>query len=76
MFKPKIFLIGEDEKALIALEETGYLTEVELHELLASYPDLLPGDQVDPENPRRWILVSREICIPSAETIEKTNNKA
>lgn len=67
MFKPRIYLVGEDNDSLIALEEIGYLTEENLHELLAQYPDLLPGDQIDPENPRRWLLVSREIGIPGEE---------
>jgi hypothetical protein len=37
-----------------------------LQELLAYYPDLIPGDQIDPEKPRRWLLVSLEICVPGA----------
>jgi len=64
MYKPKIFLIGEGEGKLIALEETGYVTEDVLQGLLANYPDLLAGDQIDPENPRRWLLVAREMRIP------------
>jgi hypothetical protein len=64
MYKPKIFLVGEGKDNLIALEETGYVTESTLQEYLADYPDLLPGDQIDPENPRRWLLVAREMGIP------------
>ncbi len=64
MYKPKIFLVGEGKDNLIALEETGYVTETALQEFLADYPDLLPGDQIDPENPRRWLLVAREMGIP------------
>jgi len=32
-----------------------------------TYPDLLPGDQIDPENPRRQLLVSREMGISGKE---------
>jgi hypothetical protein len=31
------------------------------------YPNLLAGDQIDSENPRRWLLVSREINVPDSE---------
>jgi len=64
MHKPKIFIVGEQEDNLIALEETSYVTEDMLQDLLARYLDLLPGDQIDPENPRRWLLIAREMGIP------------
>ncbi|MCL6560211.1 MAG: hypothetical protein K6U74_15740 [Firmicutes bacterium] len=65
MYRPKIFLFGNDRDNLVALEETGYVTESALQEFLAEYPDLLPGDQIDPENPRRWLLVAREMGVPA-----------
>lgn len=67
MYKSKIFLIGE-HKGLVALEETGYVTENVLQEFLADYPDLLPGDQIAPEDPRRWLLVAREMGVPGDVT--------
>lgn len=36
----------------------------ELQEILAKNLDLLPGDQIDPEEPRRWLLVKREMPVP------------
>jgi hypothetical protein len=57
-------LTGPRAEGLIALEETGYVKEATLQELLGRYPDLLPGDQIGPENPRRWLPVSREMGIP------------
>ena len=66
-YKAKVYLVGDDERELVPLEETGFIQESDLQELLANYPDLIPGDQIDPENPRRWILVSREMGIPAAE---------
>ncbi len=64
MYKAKVFLTGQKGQDLIALEEAGYIKEAELQELLVHYPDLIPGDQIDPENPRRWLLVSREMGVP------------
>ncbi|MDZ7337899.1 MAG: hypothetical protein ONB30_05115 [candidate division KSB1 bacterium] len=64
MYKSKLFLLGRDRDSLSVLEETGYVREGTLQEFLAMYPDLLPGDQIDPENPRRWLLVAREIGVP------------
>lgn len=70
MHKSKMFLLGQDRDSLVALEESGYVTENALQEFLANYPDLLPGDQIDPENPRRWLLVAWEMGVPgdAAET--------
>lgn len=46
------------------MAETGYATEEMLQEFIAKCPDLLPGDQIDPERPRRWLLVKREMAVP------------
>jgi hypothetical protein len=40
----------------------------ELQLVLDMNPDLLPGDQIDPENPRRWLLVKREMPVPDPST--------
>lgn len=63
-YKPKIFLTEPGQEGLTALEEAGYVAESALQALLVDYPDLLPGDQIDPEDPRRWLLVSREMGVP------------
>lgn len=44
-----------------------YESEDLLQALLASHPGLLAGDQIDSGNPRRWILVSREVPLASDE---------
>ena len=67
MHKPKIFLVGQDRESLVTLEETGYVEELVLQNYLVDYPDLLPGDQIDPENPRRWLLVAQEMGVPGEE---------
>lgn len=60
----KIFLVQRDK--LVAMERSKYHLEDKLQELLAMYPDLMPGEQLDPDQPRRWLLVSREFGIPDS----------
>jgi len=36
----------------------------ELQTVPARNLDLLPGDQIDPESPRRWLLVREEMPVP------------
>ena len=43
--------------------EQPFALEDDLQALLAMYPELLDGEQVRPENPRRWTLISREMGI-------------
>ena len=64
MSDSKIFFLQDNATSLTALVESPYDSEDILQALLARYCDLLPGDQIDPENPRRWLLVSREMGIP------------
>jgi len=42
--------------------------ERELQLVLEKNPDLLPGDQIDPENPRRWLQIAREMPVPDPST--------
>ena len=42
--------------------------ELELQLLLEKNLDLLPGDQVNPDDPRRWLLVKREMPVPDPTT--------
>src|SRR5687768_15722183 len=61
-----IFLIGSDER-LVEMREQPYDSEDLLQRLLASYPSLLASDQIDPVNPRKWLLVSRETSVPGEQ---------
>ena len=45
---------------LEAMKEERFALEDKLQELVAKYPKLLSGEQMDPDDPRRWILVGRE----------------
>lgn len=58
----KIYLLGGSQ-SLRPLQETPYEAEIVLQKLLSDYPDLLAGEQVNPSDPRRWLLVSREVAV-------------
>ena len=63
-----LFLISPDG-GLVGLDESGYETESVLQALIADYPELIPGDQVRPDAPRRWLLVAREAALaPDADS--------
>lgn len=63
----KIFLI-DDAGNLQEMAEAPYTSEDDLQNLLAAHPHLLPGDLIDEEHPRRWLLVRREVGIPDRES--------
>jgi len=60
-----IFLL-QGEK-LVGMTEQPYDSEALLQDLLAKYPDLLAGGQMDPDEPRRWLLIAREAEVPGEE---------
>lgn len=62
-----IFLNTADG-GLTELRETLYDTEDNLQELIEKNPILLAGSQINPENPRKWILISREMGVPDHES--------
>jgi ribosomal protein L7Ae-like RNA K-turn-binding protein len=66
MKSAKIFLV-EGKRTLVPMVETSYVTEDDLQALLVDYPDLLPGEQISPEDPRRWLLVAREMSVPGGQ---------
>lgn len=59
-----IFLIRDDDQ-LVELASAAYDSEDLLQGLLARYPNLLAGDQIDADAPRRWLLVKREAAVPA-----------
>lgn len=42
--------------------------ERELQLILEKNPDLLPGDQINPKETRRWLLIKREMPVPDPHT--------
>jgi hypothetical protein len=57
-----IFLLRDDD--LVEMTERPYDSEALLQKLLAQHPALLAGDQIDSSQPRRWLLISREMAVP------------
>jgi hypothetical protein len=61
-----IYLVQGDGD-LVEMAAQDYASEALLQELLAKYPNLLAGDQINSDVPRRWLLVSREVSLASEE---------
>ena len=61
-----IYLV-HGEGTLVPMTEQSYDSEDVLQRLLADYPDLLGGEQMNASAPRRWLLLAREAGLPSAE---------
>src|SRR5215472_12440389 len=36
----------------------------ELQRVLEKNPDLIPGEQINPDDPRRWLIIKREMPVP------------
>ena len=64
-----VFVLQKDG-TLVEMTQQEYDSEDMLQTLLATYPDLLAGNQIDELNPRKWILISREFSIPDKETTQ------
>ena len=60
----KIYVIRDGEE-LTELAQSLYSDEDFFQGLIEKYPDILAGDQINPENPRKWILISREMGVPA-----------
>ncbi|MFU8833216.1 MAG: hypothetical protein ACNA7J_13825, partial [Wenzhouxiangella sp.] len=54
-----IFLLRR-EGQLEKIPHRRYESEDLLQTLLDKHPDLLVGEQIDPDNPPRWLMVHRE----------------
>jgi hypothetical protein len=61
-----VYLIQQDGR-LVEMSEQAYDSEDLLQDLLAQYPNLLAGDRTDGGEPRRWLLISREMPLASKE---------
>ena len=61
-----IYLVKNGEK-LERIKKCPYDSEDLLQGLIENYPDLLAGDQINPEAPIRWIVIKREAGVPDNE---------
>jgi len=62
----RIYLLNGNSE-LMAMEEAPYDSEKLLQEMLARHPDLLAGEQINSDEPRRWLLVTREMAVQGDE---------
>jgi hypothetical protein len=61
-----IFLLQSDG-SIAHMGATDYDAEVDIQRLLAQHPELIPGAQINPNDPRRWLFISREVGVPNEE---------
>ncbi|EKF85267.1 hypothetical protein [Methanobacterium formicicum] len=59
----KIFMIKENNE-FVEMEEKKHARELDFQKLIEEYPDLIPGDQIDSANPRKWLHVGSEVNFP------------
>lgn len=55
----RIYHLNE-QGSLEPMQEKPFDAEADLQKLVAEYPGLLSGEQMNPDNPRRFILIGRE----------------
>jgi hypothetical protein len=65
---PTIFLIdGRGE--IVEMNDQPYDSELLLQELLAKYPTVLAGEQMNSSAPVTWLLVTREAAIRAKQMV-------
>lgn len=64
MASDAIFLIGPN--GIERAPQSGYATEAVLQDFISRHPDVLSGDQIDPDAPPRWLLITREAGVPDS----------
>ena len=62
----RIYLLN-DNSELMPMDEAPYDSEDLLQEMLANHPDLLAGEQINSDDPRRWLLITREMAVQGEE---------
>jgi len=62
----KIFVLQAGNE-LTELIPSQYSNEDFFQGIIEKYPEILAGDQINPDNPRRWLLISREMGIPAEQ---------
>ena len=61
-----MFILRPDG-SLTPMRSQEYDSESLLQSWIADYPQLLAGDQINPDDPRRWLLIKREAGIPDQD---------
>ncbi len=63
-----IYLLGTDG-TLERVPLQPYISETVLQQLIADHPELLAGEQMDADDPPRWLLIRREAGIPDGDAL-------
>ncbi len=66
-----IFL-QDSEGKLTEMTKEVYDAESDLQQMIAEHPQLIPGEQINGENPRRWLLIQREATVNHGEQNSKS----
>ena len=61
-----IYVIGNNNQ-LEKMEQQEFESESVLQSLIEKHPYILPGEQINPEVPRKWLLVYKEMGIPAIQ---------
>jgi hypothetical protein len=64
--KGSIYLLNEDGD-LTEMTEEDYSSEQVLQQHLADHPNLLAGDQIDEDEPRKWLFIDGEYGVSDRE---------
>ncbi|MCY2926391.1 MAG: hypothetical protein NT031_13315 [Planctomycetota bacterium] len=65
-----VYAVGDDGDT-VPLERIRCKEEYsELHLLLEKNPNLLAGEQINPDDPRKWLLITSEMPVPDPSTGE------
>lgn len=60
----RVYSVSEDGSSSEMKRVHVQNEDLELQRILEKNHDLLPGDQMDPETPRQWLLIKREMPVP------------
>jgi hypothetical protein len=66
----KVYVMNEDGSTQSMTGIRCVNEDLELQRILEMNPDLVPGDQIKPSDPRRWLVVRREMPVPDPGTGE------
>jgi hypothetical protein len=65
--EPGVFVL-KDDTTLVSMKTASFASEDDFQRLLALFPQLLAGDQINIDMPRRFMLVAREAGIGDDES--------
>jgi len=61
-----MFILRPDG-SLAPMQNREYDSEALLQSWISDHPELLAGNQISPDDPRKWLLIKREAGIPDQD---------